>query len=128
MHENRITVRGYEMDSYGHVNNAVYLNYLEQARWEILRKIDLIEKFKAEGLLLVVTEIKIRYAQEAKVFDELNIKTKMMLEGPYILFKHRIENNGTGEKLVTADVKTLVINIDRVPCSVPKEFHNLFDQ
>ena len=23
-------VRGYELDSFGHVNNAVYLNYLEQ--------------------------------------------------------------------------------------------------
>ena len=28
-------VRGYELDSFGHVNNAVYLNYLEQARWEM---------------------------------------------------------------------------------------------
>ena len=32
-----LTVRGNELDSFGHVNNAIYLNYLEQARWEILR-------------------------------------------------------------------------------------------
>ncbi len=127
MHENRIMVRGYEMDSYGHVNNAVYLNYLEQSRWEVLRNIGLIARFKEEGLLLVVTELKIRYAREAKVFDELIIYTRMKLEGPYIIFKHRIENERSGEKLVTAEVKTLVINKDRVPCSVPQEFHKLFD-
>ena len=33
-----VTVRGYELDSFGHMNNAVYLNYIEQAQWEILRK------------------------------------------------------------------------------------------
>jgi len=32
MHEERIVVRWRDMDAYGHVNNAVYLNYLEEAR------------------------------------------------------------------------------------------------
>ena len=29
-----VEVRSYELDSYNHVNNAVYLNYLEYARME----------------------------------------------------------------------------------------------
>jgi len=32
MHEERIPIRWRDMDAYGHVNNAVYLTYLEQAR------------------------------------------------------------------------------------------------
>jgi acyl-CoA thioester hydrolase len=32
MHEIRITIRWRDMDAYGHVNNAVYLNYLEECR------------------------------------------------------------------------------------------------
>ena len=32
MHEVRITIRWRDMDPYGHVNNAVYLNYLEECR------------------------------------------------------------------------------------------------
>ncbi len=126
-YETHITVRGYEMDSYGHVNNAVYLNYVEQCRWEILQGLHLIDLFKQQGLLLVVTESKLRYAQEAKVFDHLLIKTRMLLEGPYIIFKHRILNAGTQTKLVTAEVKTLVINEARVPCSIPEEFKVLFE-
>jgi YbgC/YbaW family acyl-CoA thioester hydrolase len=127
IYETHIMVRGYEMDSYGHVNNAVYLNYVEQCRWEILQGLNLIELFKKEGLLLVVTESKLRYAQEAKVFDRLLIKTRMLLEGPYIIFKHRILNADTQVKLVTAEVKTLVINEARIPCSVPNEFKSLFE-
>lgn len=32
MHEERIPIRWRDMDAYGHVNNAVFLTYLEQAR------------------------------------------------------------------------------------------------
>jgi acyl-CoA thioester hydrolase len=32
MHELRIAIRWRDMDAYGHVNNAVYLNYLEECR------------------------------------------------------------------------------------------------
>jgi len=32
MHEIRIPIRWRDMDNYGHVNNAVYLNYLEECR------------------------------------------------------------------------------------------------
>ena len=35
-HTTEITVRSYECDSYNHVNNAVYLNYLEHARMDFL--------------------------------------------------------------------------------------------
>ena len=31
-HEVRIAIRWRDVDAYGHVNNAVYLNYLEEAR------------------------------------------------------------------------------------------------
>ncbi|MFL5767349.1 MAG: acyl-CoA thioesterase [Actinomycetota bacterium] len=34
MHERRVEIRWRDMDAYGHVNNAVYLTYLEWARDE----------------------------------------------------------------------------------------------
>ena len=36
-HECELEARSYECDAYGHVNNAVYLNYLEVARHEFMR-------------------------------------------------------------------------------------------
>jgi acyl-CoA thioester hydrolase len=32
VHEERVEIRWRDMDAYGHVNNAVYLTYLEEAR------------------------------------------------------------------------------------------------
>jgi len=39
MHEERIRIRWRDMDAYGHVNNAVYLNYLEEARDAFVQKV-----------------------------------------------------------------------------------------
>jgi acyl-CoA thioester hydrolase len=37
--EARIQIRWRDMDAYGHVNNAVYLNYLEEARDAFVQKV-----------------------------------------------------------------------------------------
>lgn len=39
VHEKRIPIRWRDMDAYGHVNNAVFLNYLEEARDEMVRRL-----------------------------------------------------------------------------------------
>ena len=39
MHEERIRIRWRDLDAYGHVNNAVYLNYLEEARDAVVQKV-----------------------------------------------------------------------------------------
>jgi acyl-CoA thioester hydrolase len=38
MHEKRIEIRWRDQDAYGHVNNAVYLTYLEEVRDEWLER------------------------------------------------------------------------------------------
>ena len=45
-------VRGYELDSYGHVNNAVYVSYTEQARWKMLKDAKLLDAFLEKDLSL----------------------------------------------------------------------------
>jgi acyl-CoA thioester hydrolase len=122
MFEYRFSVRGYELDSYNHVNNAVYLNYFEQARWEIMRQTGLLEKLIADKIFLVVTEINIRYSKEACLFDNLLITTHVEVNGPYVVFKQRMLNEDNGTKLSVATVKTIPLNHERVPCSVPPEF------
>jgi acyl-CoA thioester hydrolase len=38
MHEKEIEIRWRDVDAYGHVNNAVFLTYLEEARDEWLER------------------------------------------------------------------------------------------
>lgn len=121
-HEWHMTVRGYELDSFGHVNNAVYLNYLEQARWEIFREKNLAGYFSESGKFLVVVETTIRYTREAKLFDELVVKTSMRRANPFLIFTQKIFNVASGEKVTAAEIKTLLLDGERIPHNIPDEF------
>ena len=114
-------VRGYELDSYGHVNNAVYINYTEQARWEILKNAGLLESLLDKNLLLVVTETTIRYMRELKLFDKIEVQSNIKLEKPYLVFDHDILNLTNGLKAAKVSVKTLLIDKERIPQDIPAE-------
>ena len=122
--EYHTNVKGYELDSYNHVNNAVYLNYIEHARWEILKQFDLIEYFHKNELFLVITEINIKYKREAKLFDELLIQTGIIEENPYMVFLHKIYNKKTNLMITQARVKSLLINKEKIPHDLPEEIYN----
>jgi len=120
MFEYQLTVRGYELDSYGHVNNAVYLNYFEQARWDIFRRLELMDYFRQNNLVLFVTEMQVRYSREAKLFDELLILTKVKKEAPYLVFNHRMYRHGSRVKICSADVKTLLTDTEHLKYDIPE--------
>jgi acyl-CoA thioester hydrolase len=118
-HCTSITVRGYELDSYGHVNNAVYIQYLEHARWLFMKDLDLLKYINDEDLFLVVTDTHIRYLREANLFDELVAETTMKVEKPYLVFRQKILNRITRMTLSRAVIKTIFINKQRMPLDIP---------
>jgi len=121
-------VRGYELDSYGHVNNAVYISYTEQARWEILKDAGILADFQNKELLLVVTETNIRYMRELKIFDKVEVNTEIKWEAPYLIFYHEIINCNLGTKSAKATVKTLLIDKQRIPQDLPSDLLNLVNK
>jgi len=114
-------VRGYELDSFGHVNNATYLNYTEQARWNILKESGFLNDFIKSGMFLVVVETTIRYVRELKMFDSIEITTTLKQEPPYLIFYQEIFNKTTNEKSAKAKTKTLLINKERITQDLPPE-------
>jgi acyl-CoA thioester hydrolase len=70
----RITVRGYELDTQGHLNQSVYLQYGEHARWEVLRAAGITQDaLIASGIGPVVLESTIRYLRELRGGDEVDV-------------------------------------------------------
>ena len=118
-------VRGYELDSYGHVNNAIYVNYTEQARWEILKEAGLLDSFLKRNLLLVVAETNIRYMRELKLFDQVEIESTIKFEAPYLVFYQDINNLTDNLKSAKAIVRTLLIDKERIPQDIPEELLSL---
>ncbi|MEU1868678.1 acyl-CoA thioester hydrolase [Streptomyces ambofaciens] len=69
-----VTVRGYETDTQGHLNQSVYLNYAEHARWSMLqaagiRQADLV----ARQVGPVALETTIRFRRELLAGDEVTV-------------------------------------------------------
>jgi len=124
MFEYKFNARGYELDSYGHVNHAVYLNYFEQARWELFQQLDLVRYFKENDLLLVVIEVQARYHREINLFDEMVVRTEIIHEAPYLVFRHKMYFSGTNIKACTGMVKTLFTDKGKLVRDIPQDFLN----
>ena len=125
MFEYHLKAKGYELDSYNHVNNAVYLNYMEQARWEIMRDQKLLDKLQHSGKKLVVTEVHVKYIREIKLFDEIAVLTTIKKEAPYLVFQHKIKNNTSGLLAARATVKTILLDSDNMPEDIPDDLVDL---
>lgn len=69
-------VRHYEMDALGHVNNAVYLHYLEQAAYEHSAAAGFPdERTRALGGIWIVRRHEIEYLRPAAAGDVLQVVT-----------------------------------------------------
>ncbi len=69
-----VTVRGYETDVQGHLNQAVYLQYAEHARWELFGAAGIRQQdLQAAGIGPVVLETTIRYKRELRAGDKVEV-------------------------------------------------------
>jgi acyl-CoA thioester hydrolase len=64
MQEQRIRIRWRDMDGYGHVNNAVYLTYLEECRDRWARAV------LGDSFDFVIVRVAIDYRRELSLLDE----------------------------------------------------------
>ncbi|SMC16122.1 thioesterase-3 [Andreprevotia lacus DSM 23236] len=115
LHKTEIKVRGYHLDLYGHVNNARYLEFLEEARWGLLETTSDIGWFMQQQLALVVTRIDIRYKRPATMGDVLVIETQLdRIEEKAAVVAQRIVRADNGKLVAEADVTFAVVHPDTI--------------
>jgi acyl-CoA thioester hydrolase len=69
-----VTVRGYETDVQGHLNQAVYLSYAEHARWCLLQEAGISQaRLVGKGVGPVALETTIRYRRELLAGDDVEV-------------------------------------------------------
>ncbi|MCD4742124.1 MAG: acyl-CoA thioesterase [Desulfobacteraceae bacterium] len=107
--EIKIKIRGYHTDSYQHVNNARYLEFLEEARWQIVEEFMEITDFIQNELSFFVVNINISYRSPAKVNDVILIKTGLhKISSKSAVFRQEIINTATGKICIQADITFVV--------------------
>jgi len=122
-HIAKLTVRSHELDSYNHVNNAIYLQYLEYGRMEYLRAIGFdYEGFFAAGYFLYITRIDIRYRASARMFDELSIEVEPVKLGRLSGTFHQTITNQRGEVCAEAEVSWGCVGSSGKPSKIPDRF------
>jgi thioesterase-3 len=108
----RVKVRGFHLDVYGHVNNARYLEFLEDARWTLIEsRIDL-ENWRKLGFGFTIVKITINYRKAGRLNDVLDIKTRLeKLGGRSGVFKQEITLASTGEPVADAEVVFVILDL-----------------
>ncbi|NTX69065.1 YbgC/FadM family acyl-CoA thioesterase [Lelliottia amnigena] len=75
--QTQIKVRGYHLDVYQHVNNARYLEFLEEARWDGLENSESFRWLTAQNIAFVVANININYRRPAVLGDRLTVTSQV---------------------------------------------------
>jgi acyl-CoA thioester hydrolase len=94
-----------DLDAFGHVNNAVYLTYLENARIGYMREVLGIESL--QDLLVIVAKVHIDFRTRASLGEALEIGARVSRIGTKS-FDVDHEVRGPDGRLVAAASTTLV--------------------
>lgn len=116
-----IEVRGYELDSFGHVNHANYLNYFEFGRWKLLSDEGIqLTHFQAWDRFPVIANIDIRYLRPTTMGDRLTVETRLVSHGRSSTHFEQVIFKGTQE-VCTAKVRSVLVDRTGKPAEAPPE-------
>jgi thioesterase-3 len=110
--ETKIKVRGYHLDMFSHVNNARYLEFLEEARWDAFEQSNLTPQFffKRDWSFIVVN-INISYKHPATFGDNLTVKTDLKkITTKSIVLAQKISLDKNKTLVVEAEVTFVILD------------------
>lgn len=109
--QTQIKVRGYHLDVYQHVNNARYLEFLEEARWDGLENSSGFQWMTKHNIAFVVVNININYRRPAVLGDVLTVTSNVQqLNGKSGVLSQVVTLNPEGE--IVADAQITFVCID----------------
>ncbi|GHE19704.1 acyl-CoA thioesterase [Halomonas urumqiensis] len=77
-----LRVRGFHLDGYGHVNNARYLEFMEEGRWAYFdERPELTRRLGTGEVAFVAVNLNIDYRAAAVAGDDLEVTTRLSAIG-----------------------------------------------
>jgi thioesterase-3 len=110
-HSIEIKVRGYHLDLFRHVNNARYLEFLEEARWSFLEGANNLDLLEKQNYAFAVVNININYRRPAYMGEMLRIATTMKSIGARSCVMHQLVTlKDTDTVVADADVTFVIVD------------------
>ena len=130
MNGTTLKIRGYHCDAYGHVNNARYLELLEEARWEFLEPAIHEKFFEKRNLLFVVVNINISFKKPLVPNQVIDIQLKdIAYNNKSIVVYQEITDKHTGAICSSAQVTFVLLEASTgKPESITQEIIAKFDE
>jgi acyl-CoA thioester hydrolase len=124
----RHRVKSYELDSFGHVNNAVYLNLFEGARNEYMLQRGLsFSDFSTWKAHPIVAEAWVRFRRPAFVDDVLIIHGSVEnASAVSFTILYRIERESDGQCLSDGSTRMAFVDSSGKPTRIPQAFKEKF--
>lgn len=119
IHTIEIKVRGYHVDVFGHVNNARYLEFLEEARWAAVEESMDVRNIMQNGYTFNVVNININYRRPAVPNDVLIIETVLAeISSRSAVIRQTLKLKGTNNIIADADVTFVMYDIRQKKAAV----------
>lgn len=76
-HTYELQILEHHLDTFGHVNNATYLELFEEARWDLIEAKGLgMDSIKKTGIGPVILEVNVQYKKELRNREKIRILTR----------------------------------------------------
>ena len=129
--ESTFKIRTFHTDGFGHINNARYLELLEEARWQFAEHHGLIDLLNRDNLGFIVMEMNLRFRLPIVEGNTIQVFTKLITLGTAIgeveqlivkkdvgklaaksLFRFVLIDRGTGASVpIVGEIRSLLSNI-----------------
>jgi len=108
-----IKVRGFHIDIFSHVNNARYLEFMEEARWVVIDKYIDLKRMQTKGIIFIVVNININYRKPASMGDILELYLGLAkIGGKSAVFYQEVRLKG--KDTVVADAQVTFVFADKI--------------
>jgi len=119
--ESTFKIRSFHLDSFGHVNNARYLELLEEARWQFAEHHGLVDLLNEANLGFIIMQMSLRFRLPVVEGDTIQVFTSLITLGSNIGEVEQLIKKKDAGKLAAKSLFTFVL-IDRSSgASVPIE-------
>ncbi len=99
-----LVIREQHLDSFGHVNNAVYLTLFEEARWELITSNGYgLKEILETGVGPVILGVTVKFRRELRLRENIRISTQITDYRRRIGYIHQELRNEAGELATVAD-------------------------
>ncbi|MEO9907926.1 MAG: thioesterase family protein [Lentilitoribacter sp.] len=99
-----IKVRGFHLDIFQHVNNARYLEFLEEGRWAFFDDFGMGTDLMEQGIAWAIVNININFRAEANFGETLEVQTAFSKIGNRSISMQ--------QRIINADTQTLVADAE----------------